>query len=50
MTSQYLLAIYGTDILNPTFKWTRNGMMIGPGINDGIDLDSVLISEPGLYP
>ncbi|MBK5283822.1 MAG: hypothetical protein JJE25_00330, partial [Bacteroidia bacterium] len=49
ISSQYLLASYNTDIINPQFMWTRNGSPIGPGINDGIGLDSILITLPGTY-
>jgi len=49
VTSEYLLASYATDILNPIFQWTRNGSPIGAGINDGTSLDSILITQPGTY-
>jgi len=49
VSSQYLLASYATDILNPTFMWTRNGVPIGAGINNGTNLDSILITQPGTY-
>jgi len=49
VSSQYLLASYATDILNPIFMWTRNGVPFGAGINDGVGLDSILITLPGTY-
>jgi len=48
-TSQYLLASYQTDIVNPVFNWTRNNVSIGAGINDGNGLDSILITQSGTY-
>jgi hypothetical protein len=47
--SQYLLASYSTDIINPIFDWTRNSISIGAGINDGVSLDSILVTLPGTY-
>src|SRR5258706_303626 len=49
VTSQYLLASYSTDFVNPIFTWTRNNVSIGAGINDGVGLDSILITLPGTY-
>jgi hypothetical protein len=49
-TSQWLLASYATDIVNPAFEWTLNSTTsLGAGVNDGVNLDSILISAPGLY-
>jgi hypothetical protein len=47
--SQYLLATYATDFVNPTFMWWRNNVAIGAGINDGNSLDSILITAGGTY-
>jgi hypothetical protein len=48
-TSQYLLASYATDIINPTLEWKRNGVSIGAGISDGSSLDSILVTQAGTY-
>jgi hypothetical protein len=48
-TSQWLLASYATDIVNPTFEWTLGATSLGAGINDGVSLDSIQISAPGTY-
>src|SRR5262249_15831646 len=50
LTSQYLLASYQTDVMNPVFDWTLNSVSIGAGINDTANgLDSILITLPGTY-
>jgi hypothetical protein len=49
VTSEYLLASYSTDIVNPTFEWMLGSTSLGAGINDGVSLDSILITGPGTY-
>jgi hypothetical protein len=49
VSSQYLLASYQTDIMNPNLEWTKNGVSIGSGISNGSNLDSILITMPGIY-
>jgi predicted lipoprotein len=50
VTSQYLLASYTTDILNPQFEWTLGATSLGQGILDtAAMLDSILITAPGTY-